>query len=162
MKKWWWLLLLIPFIVIWQSVNIYQSTLADEKVLHKQAEARAKKIVKGIKVNKVEHFHGKDSYQVVHAINEDGEAVYVWVPDNNKKKPVIKKASEGWTEERVKEQVISERNPIEIIDIRLGMMSGTPLWEVKYVDNNDQYTYYYMNFQNGELVKRYSIKEKKT
>lgn len=163
MKKWWWLLLIIPVIVIWQAVLLYFDALSGEREMQGTAVKKAKEAVEGLDVTDVEHYYGTSAYQVVHGLNAEQEEVYVWVPITNKKDEkdiVTMKANEGWSKQRVKEHVLAERDPLDIIDIRLGMESGTPLWEVKYLDSEERYTYYYLDFQSGELIKRYSLKQK--
>ncbi|WLR53062.1 DUF5590 domain-containing protein [Bacillus tianshenii] len=159
MRKWWWLLLIIPIILVWQAAALYQDTLSSEKDLQAKAIAKAKQAVDDLTVTDVEHYYGNQPYQVVYGTSNK-ESIYVWVPMNKKGKVITKKASEGWTKKRVKEHVMNEREPLNIIDIRLGMESGTPLWEVTYRDQQQRYTYYYLDFQSGELLKRYSLKTK--
>ena len=40
--------------------------------------------------------------------------------------------------------------PKQIVKVKLGAENDIPLWEITYIDQEDRYTYYYLEFQNGE------------
>ncbi|MGQ0439631.1 DUF5590 domain-containing protein, partial [Bacillus sp. B-TM1] len=40
-----------------------------------------------------------------------------------------------------------------------GAQNDIPLWEITYIDQEDRYTYYYLEFQNGVYAGHYSIEK---
>lgn len=159
MKKW--MIVFIIFfglIVIW-GVTIYQGALSPEKTAAKKAIERAEQEVGEIQVNDVEHYYGTKAYHIVQGVTEDGVERVIWVPDEGDTDLIVKKADDGIGLQAVRDQVFQEVNPREIIDIRLGVEEKIPVWEVTYIDQQDRYSYYYMDFEEGIFVKRYSIEK---
>ena len=80
----------------------------------------------------------------------------------------MKKKSEGIPEKKLckswlnklQEKAMSQKpKPKEIIKVKLGAQNDIPLWEITYIDQEDRYTYYYLEFQNGAYAGHYSIEK---
>jgi uncharacterized protein YpmB len=94
--------------------------------------------------------------------NSNNEKVYVWVPQTKENETVIiKKRSSGITEEQAIAKVNQAYNPANIVDVKLGMDEGIPIWEVKYRDKSERYTFDFVNFYDGEIIKHMAIKAEK-
>lgn len=169
MKKWLLLLLAILLALVWKVTDIYINTYQHLNIEQQNAIEKAKKTNDLEKVENIEYYYGKTSYQVVYGNNKENESIIVWVSEDETEDMIVRKATEGWTKEQVMEQVLKERDPMKIIDIRLGaeLITNTrtgkeevrPLWEVTYLDEQQRYTYYYLSFSDGSFLKRYSLKK---
>lgn len=169
-KKWLFIIPLLLGIIIWQAFNIYFESISSKTKREQHAITYVNNNVKQLDViNEVEYYHGRLAYHVVYGTTDNNEQLIVWVPDSDKGEMLIRKANEGWSKEKVKSFVLSNQNPLKLIDIRLGaelMMDNrtkktetTPLWEVTYIDQQNRYTYYFLKFIDGSFVKRYSLKK---
>jgi len=172
MKKWLYIIPLLIIIIIWQAAQIYFDSMSYQKREEEKAIPYAKEHVKELlSITDVEYYHGKMAYTIVYGIADDNKEIIIWVPDSKDGRLITKKASEGWSKEKVKKYVIANENPLKLIDIRLGAevikdnrtneTETTPLWEVTYIDQEKRYTYYFMKFDDGSFVKRYSLKKER-
>ncbi len=53
----------------------------------------------------------------------------------------------------------SKSKPKEIMKVKLGFENDVPLWEVTYIDDDNRYSYYYLEFKDGKFLRRYSIEK---
>ena len=44
--------------------------------------------------------------------------------------------------------------------VKLGFENDVPLWEVTYIDDDNRYSYYYLEFKDGKFLRRYSIENR--
>ncbi|MCM3596915.1 DUF5590 domain-containing protein [Metabacillus idriensis] len=140
-------------------LNVYHSAMAQKNDGHEEAIDRALKETDLKNAESVETFNGLKQFYVITGLNKSNKAVYVWVPENKKEKPVLKLASDGITEKKALEIVKAQQNPVKVISVKLGMEKNVPLWEVKYIDDQNRYTYDLINFSNGEIRKHIAIKK---
>ncbi|HHY73199.1 MAG TPA: DUF5590 domain-containing protein [Bacillus bacterium] len=170
MKKWLYIIPLILIIIIWQASQIYLGSMSYQKKEENKAIAFAKENVKELSsITDAKYYHGRLAYTILYGTNEKDEELIIWVPNSKKGRLIVKKASEGWSKEKVKKYIIANQNPLKLIDIRLGAevikdnrtnkTETTPLWEITYIDQEKRYTYYFMKFTDGSFVKRYSLKK---
>ncbi|MED2934417.1 DUF5590 domain-containing protein [Bacillus wiedmannii] len=147
----------------------YVYNKAMEKKIHKEAKSVeiAKEKAKLTKVKSVDYYNGNSSYTVVQGVDEKGEQIIVWVP-NKKGNVLVKKKSEGIPEKEALQKLAEQATgkgdepkpkPKEIIKVKLGAQNDIPLWEITYIDQEDRYTYYYLEFQHGAYAGHYSIEK---
>jgi uncharacterized protein YpmB len=158
MKKWVFILAFAVGAAVFYGVHIYQETISQKVQSESRAIAAAKKKAGVVTVSSVDYYNGKDPYQVVKGVNKKKQQVIVWVPEK-KGKVVTRKASGGISKEQAVQIVTKERSPKEIIKVKLGIENNVPLWEITYIDQEDRYTYYYMDYEDGKFLKRYSIQK---
>lgn len=167
MKKW--IFAIIIVIVASGIYGAYVYNKAMEKKIPNESKSVeiAKEKAKLTKVKSVDYYNGKSTYTVVQGVDEKGEQIIVWVPDK-KGNVLVKKKSEGISEkealQRLAEQATgkgdkSKPKPKQIVKVKLGAENDIPLWEITYIDQEDRYTYYYLEFQNGEYAAHYSIEK---
>ncbi|MGM0873960.1 MAG: DUF5590 domain-containing protein [Bacillota bacterium] len=152
----------ILIVAIWVFGSAY--SVAREQYLDGHEKSKELVLNKGelSSIQNVETFNGNIKYHVMSAENAKDEKVYVWVPQTEKnEKVIIKKQSSGITEEEAISKVNQEYDPIKIVDVKLGMDEGIPIWEVKYKDQSDRYTFDFVNFYDGEIIKHMAIKNEK-
>ena len=69
----------------------------------------------------------------------------------------MKEQNEGISQEKAVAKLTAERDPKEIVSVRLGMEKGLPLWEITYIDQENRYSFYYLSFEDGTFIRRYSF-----
>ncbi len=153
------ILAIVLLIALGGFSHVYQSAMSQKNSGHDKAIARATEQTEIKDAESVQTFNGLEQYFVIAGKNESNQNVYVWVPEDTKKKPVLKLASEGISEKEALEIVNKEQNPQKIISAQLGMEKNVPIWEIKYIDKQNRYTYDFINFNNGEIQKHIAIKK---
>lgn len=155
LKKW----LIIASILVLCFIGFvggaYIKALQPKKDAGEEAFAKAKK-AGGLKT--MEEFYlynGQAAYEVVIGKAENGSKKVVWVPEDEKKKIVVKNYKEGKTKKEILSIAREKLNPKKIISVKLGMEKNVPLWEVTYLDSSDHYNYDYYDFKTGEWLKYY-------
>ncbi|WP_110112363.1 DUF5590 domain-containing protein [Bacillus sp. CGMCC 1.16541] len=161
MKKWSILIGILVIVVIsWQFASIYHQSVKGKQGDEEKAVALAQKEYELKDVTNVQTYFGKDTFYIVKATNDKGEKIIVWIPKDVKKNDMImKKEASGITQSQARSLVEKERNPKEIKSVRLGMERQLPLWEITYIDEEDRFTYYYIDFESGKFLKRYSLSQ---
>lgn len=153
MKKLLFFIFLAFVIVVWQAVSLYLAAL-EPKTAQEEVAIDTAKVEAGLQtINEVHSYYGTVAYQVILGITAENEKVVVWIPEDEGE-IVIKKQNEGISKEQVITDLKAERNPKEIRSVKLGIEKNIPLWEVIYINENDRLTYYYSDFETGELLKR--------
>jgi uncharacterized protein YpmB len=154
-----WILVIIGILILasWQAYYLFNGVQA--KPAKKEAEAVeiAKKEEDLVSITNVDHFYKNETYYVVEGKNKKGTNKIVWV-DKDKKVTSLN-AKEGLSEKQILNYVKQNHDAKTIVDSRLGMEDGIPLWEVVYYDTKDRYTYFYGYFETGERYEIYRLKE---
>jgi uncharacterized protein YpmB len=156
MKKWILATALAVVAVILYSVYIYKDTMNGKLEGEAKAISIATQQADLSKVTAVDYYHGVSSYKIVQGTDKKGAHWIVWVPDK-KGKVLIRKLRDGISQQEAIQIVMKERNPKEIVKVKLGAESDIPLWEITYIDQENRYTYYYLNFIDGKYEGYYSI-----
>ncbi len=140
-----------------KSFYFYQSILAPLKTVQQQAVDFAQEQYNIQAVISIDFFHGETAYHVIRATIE-GEEKIIWISEDFDQ-TTIRNASEGITEGQVREIVETELKPEKIVSIKLGMENEIPLYEVVYVDQQNQYSFYYLTFKNGRFLKHFQLEK---
>jgi uncharacterized protein YpmB len=150
MKKWITIIVLLFIIIgITASVLLYQ--VSRNPLDHKadQALKRVENETAIVKVESTSFYNGTKSYMVVTGENEQSEKLVAWVP-NKKGKIIEKKWADGITKDQAINKLKDEKKPKELLSVRLGYESVGPVWEMTYLDQQDNLNYYYLLFSTGE------------
>jgi uncharacterized protein YpmB len=154
MKKWISIIISAAVIVIGSaSVLLYQTARAPVKEEIDQASKRVMDETPIKKIEKASIYHGAKAYTVV--IGKDGnkEKMVAFVP-GKKGEIIVKKWADGISEEQAINKLNDEKNPEEILSVRLGHESVGPVWEITYLDSQKNLNYFYLLFSNGEWWKK--------
>jgi uncharacterized protein YpmB len=150
----------ILIIAAWVFASTYSAAREQYMDGHEESKELALEKGKLSKIETIETYNGQIKYHVMSGENNNNEKVYVWVPQTKKNETVIvKKQSSGITEEQAIAKVNQAYNPANIVDVKLGMDEGIPIWEVKYRDKSERYTFDFVNFYDGEIIKHMAIKD---
>ncbi|KFN01631.1 peptidase M4 [Bacillus clarus] len=165
MKKWIVAIIIVIVAIGLYGTHVYNKTMEKKVPKESKAVEIAKEKAKLTKIKSVDYYNGKSSYTVVQGVDEKGEQIIVWVPDK-KGNVLVKKKNEGISEKEALQKLAEQANtnsdkpkpkPKKIVKAKLGAENDVPLWEITYIDQEDRYTYYYLEFQNGEYAAHYSI-----
>jgi len=153
MKKWVFTVVIVVLTaVIWQAFSIYHGIEANLNHKYASAARKAKNTYHLKKILHVSYYDGTKAYDVVKGVNQKGKKVYVWVP-NGKGKLFSEKASQGWSKAKVMQYVKNKLHPKRVISVKLGAEQTIPAWEITYIDQKGNYSFYYLRFDNGEWMR---------
>jgi uncharacterized protein YpmB len=158
MKKWGILILAILCIVMWQAVTVYHAALEPKRLTEDKALERAKQEIHFKEIEEVYTYYGNQAYVVIVGTNKDNENIIAFVPEKTDN-VIIKKQEEGISRQDAIARVKAERNPKEIVSAKLGIKEGIPCWEIKYIDQKNLFTFYYLTFKNGTFLGRYGLQQ---
>lgn len=156
MKKW----IIISIVVILASsvgvISVYLNATKPLRNAEEKAIGIAQQETDLTDFHNFQLFNGEDTYYVLQAKNSRGDEVYVWITEEDRK-TVVKKASSGVDQEDAVKVVFADRDPEEIISVRLGMTkiqkTIRPAWEIYYRTENGHLNYYYVDFETGEKLR---------
>lgn len=102
------------------------------------------------------HIWNKECW-VVEGVNQEAEAVFVWLTED--KLPEVIKASEGITEEEIKDLFNNGKPDSEVKRIQPGLLNDKPIWEIYYRDGQkpEYFHYDFYSFDNGTLIDSYKL-----
>ncbi|MGE7658703.1 cell wall elongation/penicillin-binding protein regulator TseB [Bacillus altitudinis] len=132
---------------------IYQMAMGQKEEGHESAIERAKKQASLAQVEQVDTFVGKEKQFIVEGKNKQNEAIYVWVPASKKEKVIAKKAKEGITSNQAVQAVQQENTISKLKNVQLAREGDVLLWEVTYLNENNQYSFSYVDFTTGRVEK---------
>ncbi|MCC9087553.1 MULTISPECIES: cell wall elongation/penicillin-binding protein regulator TseB [Bacillus] len=132
---------------------IYQIAMGQKEQGHEAAIERAKEQAKIVQVEQVKTFVGKEKQFIVEGKNKQNETTYVWVPASKKEKVIEKKAKEGITSNQAVQAVQKENTVSKVKDVKLAREGDVLLWEVTYLNENNQYSFSYVDFTTGRVEK---------
>ncbi|MGM0963976.1 MAG: cell wall elongation/penicillin-binding protein regulator TseB [Bacillota bacterium] len=132
---------------------IYQIAMGQKEQGHEAAIERVKKQANIVQVEQVETFVGKEKQFIVEGKNKQDETTYVWVPASKKEKVIAKKAKEGITSNQAVQVVQKENTVSKLKDVQLAREGDVLLWEVTYLNENNQYSFSYVDFSTGHVEK---------
>ncbi|QDZ95867.1 cell wall elongation/penicillin-binding protein regulator TseB [Bacillus altitudinis] len=132
---------------------IYQTAMGQKEEGHESAIERAKKQASLAQVEQVDTFVGKEKQFIVEGKNKQNEAIYVWVPASKKEKVIAKKAKEGITSNQAVQAVQKENTISKLKNVQLAREGDVLLWEVTYLNENNQYSFSYVDFTTGRVEK---------
>ncbi|KWZ66811.1 cell wall elongation/penicillin-binding protein regulator TseB [Bacillus altitudinis] len=157
MKKIVWIISSIAALVLLIGIIsfswIYQIAMGQKEEGHEAAIERAKKQASIEQVEQVDTFVGKEKQFIVEGKNKQNEAIYVWVPASKKEKVIAKKAKEGITSNQAVQAVQKENTISKLKNVQLAREGDVLLWEVTYLNENDQYSFSYVDFTTGRVEK---------
>ncbi|NRF04326.1 DUF5590 domain-containing protein [Bacillus safensis] len=132
---------------------IYQIAMGQREQGHEAAIERAKEQANIVQVEQVETFVGKEKQFIVEGKNKQNETIYVWVPASKKEKVIAKKAKEGITSNQALQAVQKENTVSKLKEVKLAREGDVLLWEVTYLNENNQYSFSYVDFSTGHVEK---------
>ncbi|WLR56576.1 DUF5590 domain-containing protein [Mesobacillus subterraneus] len=156
MKKWILFSILIVVTIVGILVNVYLNAVEPVKAAEKEAVQIALKETNLSDFTNFSLYSGEETYYVMMGKNSKQEDVYVWINEKNSE-VITRNVKNGITKKEALNKLYQEKNPNEIIDVRLGMAriqkTDRPAWEIFYRNSNDTINYYYVDFDTGEKLR---------
>lgn len=133
----------------------YHKNISYEKKASQTAIAQADRHFHAQNIKTVNYYHGKQAYHVVSG-RIDGQAVYLWIPDNKKKGAYIERRVHAGITKQKALQVFAGMNldVAKVVSVKLGVNENAPTWEVTFLDSNQRYNYVSIYFDNGKEAER--------
>lgn len=147
-----WLIIILSVLLLAAGIGgcVYNNASAP---MAKAKNAAQKRLQNETDIQKMDDFYlyqGSSTYYVVIGKDKKQDDKVAWIPENPKKKVVVKKLTEGITEKEAINKLLSEKKPKELLGVRLGMEDSLPVWELSYLDANLNLNYYYIHFDSGK------------
>ncbi|RSD26526.1 DUF5590 domain-containing protein [Mesobacillus subterraneus] len=156
MKKWIMLGILFIAIVTGILVNVYLNAVEPVKAAEKKAVQMALKETNLSDFRDFSLYSGEETYYVMTGKNAKQDDVYIWVNEETGK-VITRNVKNGITKKEALNKLYQEKNPSEIIEVRLGMAriqkTDRPAWEIYYRNKNNTINYYYVDFDTGEKLR---------
>lgn len=97
-------------------------------------------------------FNGEETYFTITGTNEDGEE-RIYIVQQQGGQITTLSAEATISKQEAIQRTRQAREPQKILNARIGMLDGTPVWEVSYRNDNDRLGYYVINLRNGEWIR---------
>jgi uncharacterized protein YpmB len=156
LKKWIFISVLIVVTITGILINVYLNAVEPVKAAEEKAVKIASKETNLADFTNFSLYSGEETYYVMTGKNAKQEAVYVWINEKNSE-IITRNAKNGITKKEALNKLYQEKNPNEIIEVRLGMAriqkTDRPAWEIFYRNNSDTINYYYVDFDTGEKLR---------
>lgn len=140
---------------------IYEITSEPLEMRENAAVQLAEQQIALAEVRDVNYYHGRRSYQVIDAMDEEGNELYIWVEETDEPDDPatieVREKSDGLTREEVLGLARDELSISSLKSVRLGMIGSTPIYEVNYVDDMDRHSFYYVTFEDGTYIRHYQF-----
>jgi uncharacterized protein YpmB len=151
LKKWIYISTLVLIIILGFFINVYVNAVEPVKAAEEKAVKIAKEETDLKRVRDFSLYNGLEQYYVIWGEDSKGENIIVWISGKDKK-VTVKKEKDGISKKDAISKLKEEKNPKEILEVRLGMLKNRPSWEIYYLSENDLINYYYVDFETGEWL----------
>lgn len=149
MKKWLILIFGVLLVVVLFTLTVYKQIQNNKTEGFSEAIDRAMVETSLVEVNETSTYSRNESYTVIDGIDEDGEQIYVFVPEESGEVSDID-AEDGITAEDAIQIVEKDQKVSKILSTQVGIENEKPLWEITYLDENESLVYYYLDFKTGD------------
>ncbi|WP_335869685.1 cell wall elongation regulator TseB-like domain-containing protein [Bacillus sp. 2205SS5-2] len=96
------------------------------------------------------YYNGKESLVSVVGLNAKNEKLIAFVPENKKKEITVQKWANGMSENEALTKLKNEKTISKLVSTQLGLENVGPVWEIAYLDQEEDLNYYYILFETGE------------
>ncbi len=160
LKRWLVLITVCLLLLITVSFIYFRNVQSPQWSAIKAAKEQATEAAKLTEIDKVSHHIWQKDSWIVEGINDQNEAVFVWVTEGQL--PVIIKASEGMSEKSIKDAFTSNKPQAEVKRIQPGLFDDKPIWEIYYNDGEkpQHYRYDFYRFDDGAFIDSYTLPAK--
>lgn len=156
MKKWILFSVLTIVVIAGILINVYLNANEPVKAAEEKAVRIATEETNLKDFSQFSLYSGEETYYVMTGKNSKQEDVYVWINEKNRE-VLTRIAKNGITKKEALNKLYEEKNPKEIVEVRLGMAriqkTDRPAWEIYYRNTNDTINYYYVDFDTGEKLR---------
>lgn len=149
MKKWLILVVGVILVVVLFSLTVYKQVQNNKTEGFSEAIEKALEATSLVEVNETSTYSRNESFVVIDGLDEDGNEIYVFVPDEDGEMIEID-AEDGITAEDAIQIVENDQKVSKILSTQIGIEDEKPLWEITYLDDKERLVYYYLDFKTGD------------
>lgn len=144
------IIVLLLSVICTFSIIFYRS---QSKFLSVQDEAlkKVRETVDLREVNKFYWFNTEETYYSFEGKTADNIEVYVVLRSDTNEVLTLNKA-EVVNEEEARAITVQDKQPKQVMQARLGMIDGEPVWEVNYKTDSGM-GYYYLSARTGQWIR---------
>jgi uncharacterized protein YpmB len=153
LKKWIFIGIGMVLLIVVFFANVYLNAIDPVKIAEKKAVAAAKEKVGISSVQDVQIYNGNETYYILKAKDKKNINIIAWVPEKGGN-VIIRKASEGISQQEAIDRLFQEKDPKEIVSVRLAILKNRECWEIHYLSHNNLINYYYIDFKTGEWLRK--------
>ncbi|WP_034550021.1 DUF5590 domain-containing protein [Carnobacterium funditum] len=139
-------------IVIIFSVFIYTKSRQPLMQAREETTKIAQESSNLMTVNKFYWYNNKQTYFSVSGVNKKEESMMVIVEQKGGK-VIVLNPGEFISENEAKKIAYTEMKPKKMLETRIGLENGIPVWEVTYEQKNGKLGYYIVTAKDGKWVK---------
>ncbi|SHF56121.1 cell wall elongation regulator TseB-like domain-containing protein [Ornithinibacillus halophilus] len=155
------IIILLAILLLILGIYLYREMIDNKSNGFSDAENRALQETKLTDVEKVERFHGKESYYIVFGNDESNNKLVVFVPIKNREKELLQlQEDEIISETTIIENWKSDCSSCELIKVVPGVVDEKALWELTYKDHKDNYFIEYRSIYDGKQLELLRLKNK--
>lgn len=97
-------------------------------------------------------YNGTETYFTITGLNEDGqERLYIVQQDGGQITSLS--AENSLSRQEAIELTREARQPVKILNARIGMIDDRPIWEISYRNDNNRLGYYVIDLRTGEWIR---------
>jgi uncharacterized protein YpmB len=153
MKKFIWILVGIFISLVGVLIFTYIRAMQPVDLAKQKAIETAINETDLVEVDDFGIYHGQESVSIVEGKDSNGESIFVFIPEKGEEL-VVRNKKDGINEKEAIKKVNQLTNPKKIVDVRLGMEMGIPIWEIYYLSEGNLINYYHLDFETGEWLKK--------
>ena len=146
------LLTIVMGVIIISSVFIYRISRQPLVQAREETTAIAKESSEIEKINEFYWYNNKKTYFAVSGVNKKDENMIVIVEQKGGN-VVVLNPGQFISEKEAKRIAYTETKPRKMLETRIGLDNGVPVWEVAYEQDNGKLGYYIVTAKEGKWVK---------
>ena len=146
------ILLLTLFLLFLAGAQIFLMSVDPKIKKRNEALTLMAPKVEFSKVTKFYWFNNDKTYYTIMGEDTEGKAIYAITPEEGGEVTILQQSAVV-NEEEARSITAQAKPDVEVLEARMGILNGEPVWEVNYRMNNQRIGYYYISAQNGQWIK---------
>ena len=146
------ILLLTLFLLFLAAASIFLVSVDPKIKKRNDALTMMAPTVEFSKVTKFYLFNTDTSFYTVMGENKEGNAIYAIIPEEGGDVTILQQSAVV-NEQEARSITLQDKPDVEVLEARLGLLNGEPVWEVNYRMSNQRIGYYYISAKNGKWIK---------
>ena len=143
------MIIILIFVLLWGVYMVAQIPYHEAK---NETFQMAKKYAKVENINNFYIYNRNQTYYTIQGKNNNGQEVYVVIPKKGNRVDIFAK-NKGISAIKANTIVKQNEAPKKIIHTVFGMKDDkTPLWEVAYLNKNNELCYAQISFKSGKVL----------
>ncbi|KQL35709.1 DUF5590 domain-containing protein [Psychrobacillus sp. FJAT-21963] len=155
-----WILFIVIFLIsltVVLSLLIYFQAKNPFKAASEDAESYVTKHELLSDINDSYVYNSSNSFHTVIGTTDNGEEKAFFIPEKKTDEAIMEvNLKDGITKEQAIELAMKEEKDSKILHAKLGVEEVGPVWEITFVDNDNNLGYVYLLFNDGDWWKRIS------